>query len=126
MLTVSYPVLALPNICPCFLVVVGIDRDLAMVMNPKIVVGPWSRVQNCEPVEAILQARISVGPGLVSFAPYIAIETGWPRLAVSKGSKTRLQANPVLLWQCVRRTNNNSIGVLRRRNLKHMIIRVGR
>jgi len=69
MLTISYPLLALPDIGPGFLVVVRIDRDLAMVMNPKIVVGPWSRVQNCEPVEAILQGRISVGPRLVSFAP---------------------------------------------------------
>ncbi len=81
-----------------------------MVMNPKIVVRPWSRVQNCQPIEAILQGRISVGPGLVSFAPGIAIQTA--SLPISKRSKTHPQANPILLRQCIRWTNNKPIRML--------------
>src|ERR1700733_11615444 len=113
MLAVSHPLLALPDICPRFLVVIRVDRDLAMVMDPQIVVRPRSSIQNREPVKPILQRRISIGPGLISFAPGIPIQT--PSLAVSKGSKTHSQANPVLLWQSVRRTNNKSIRVLGRR-----------
>src|SRR5260370_32604574 len=93
MLTVSYPLLALPDIGPCILVVVGIDRDLAMVMNPKIVVRPWSRIQNREPVEAILQARLSVEPRLFRFSPSIPVETGCPRLPFSTRNNTPTPPN---------------------------------
>src|ERR1017187_7839017 len=97
-----------------------------MVMNPEVVVRPWGRVENGEPVKAVLQAGRSVGPRLIGFATEIAVETVWPRLAVSEGSEPDVDANPVLRRQCFRGTNDQAIGVFGRGNLQHVMVRIGR
>lgn len=111
MLTIRNPILTLPDIGPGFLIVVRIDRNLAMVMNPEIVVRSRSRVQNGEPVKAVLQRCISVRPGLVRLAASIAIQTGSSWLTISKGRKAHFQADAVLLWQRVGGTNDGAIGM---------------
>jgi len=108
---------------PGRVIVVRVDDDLPVMVDPGVVVRSRLRVEDGEPVEAVLRGRVVVPPRFGALAARVAVRAG---SAVAEIREPDAERDPVSVRQRSRGADHRRIGMCWRCDSQDAVRGVGR